>query len=219
MTGRSVLNGFLLLAVLASVAASWLLSSDPAKPNFEFLPQMAHSARYNAFAPNPSFPNGSTLQRPEPGTIPRGYVPLHYAATQQDAVRAGEELQSPLEPDNMRARQRGEFVFANFCAVCHGAGGAGNGTVPQRGYPAPPSLLVEHAIKMKDGQMFHVLTYGQNNMPSYASQLSREDRWSVILYVRAMQKAGTPASVPTPPAVSSVKTTQADTLKASGGQL
>jgi mono/diheme cytochrome c family protein len=109
-------------------------------------------------------------------------------------------------------------VFANFCAVCHGAGAAGNGTVPQRGYPAPPSLLVEHAIKMKDGQMFHVLTYGQNNMPSYASQLSRDDRWNVILYVRAMQKAATPASVPTPPAASPAKTAQAEMPKISGGQ-
>lgn len=216
MTGRIVLNSVLLVAVIASVAASWVLSSDPAKPNFEFLPQMAHSARYNAFAPNPNFADGSTLQRPEPGTIPRGFVPLHYTATPQDALRAGEELKSPLQPDNLRARQRGEFVFANFCAVCHGAGGAGNGPVPQRGYPAPPSLLVEHAIKMKDGQMFHVLTYGQNNMPSYASQLSRDDRWNAILYVRAMQAAAVPP--PTTPPATPVTSAQGGTTKSSGGQ-
>ena len=48
---------------------------------------------------------------------------------------------------------------------------------------------------MKAGQMFHVLTFGQNNMPSYASQLSREDRWNAIAYVRTLQ-----AQVPlTPP--------------------
>ena len=58
------------------------------------------------------------------------------------------------------------------------------GPVAQRGYPPPPSLLAEHAQKMKDGQLFHILTYGQNNMPSYASQLSRDDRWNVVLYVR-----------------------------------
>ena len=218
MTGRVVLNGFLLAAVIASVAASWVMSSDPARPNFEFLPQMAHSPRYNAFAPNPNFSNGSTLQRPEPGTIPRGLLPLDYAATPQDALRAGEELKSPLELGNLRARQRGEFVFANFCAVCHGAGGTGNGPVPQRGYPAPPSLLVEHAIKMKDGQMFHVLTYGQNNMPSYASQLSRDDRWNVILYVRTTQMAVAPAPSPASPLASLAKAAQPDTVKVPGGQ-
>jgi len=217
MTGRIVLNGFLLLAVIATVTASWVFTADATRPNFEFLPQMAHSPRYNAFAPNPNFTDGSTLQPPEPGSIPRSYVPLHYAATQQDAQRAGEELKNPLEPDNLRARQRGEFVFANFCAVCHGPGGIGNGTVPQRGYPAPPSLLLEHAIEMNDGQMFHVLTYGQNNMPSYSSQLSREDRWNVILYVRAMQNVGTPASAPTSPAGSPAKTPQAEIAKGAGG--
>ena len=217
--GRVALNGFLLAAVVVSVAASWVMSSDPGKPNFEFLPQMAHSPRYNAFAPNPNFGDHGTLQRPEPGTIPRGYVPLHYAATQQDALRAGEELKSPIQPNNLQARQRGEFVFANYCAVCHGAGGAGNGPVPQRGYPAPPSLLAPHALKMKDGQMFHLLAYGQNNMPSYASQLSREDRWSVILYVRAMQAVAAPTSPPTSPPASPTKAAQGDATKATGGQL
>ena len=217
MTGRALLNGFLLLAVIVSVAASWIFSSDPTRPNFEFLPQMAHSPRYNAFARNPNFSNEGTLQRPEPGTIPRGYMPLHYAATPQDALRAGEELQSPLDPRSVQARQRGEFVFANFCAVCHGAGGAGNGPVPQRGYPAPPSLLAEHSAKMKDGQMFHVLSYGQNNMPSYASQLSRDDRWNVILYVRTMQVA---AALPAPalPTAVPAKTAQTGTADAPGGQ-
>lgn len=216
--GRVVLNGFLFLAVLVSVGASWIFSSDPAKPNFEFLPQMAHSPRYNAFAPNPNFGDGSTLQHPEPGTIARGSMPLHYAATPQDALRAGEELKSPLDVSNVRARERGAFVFSNFCAVCHGAGGAGNGPVAQRGYPPPPSLLAEHALKMKDGQLFHVLTYGQNNMPSYASQLSREDRWTAILYVRSMQAAATPVPTPAAPSTSTLKAVQGDAAKVSGGQ-
>jgi len=218
VTGRVVLNGFLLLAVIVSVGASWIFSSDPTRPNFEFLPQMAHSPRYNAFAPNPNFADGTTLQRPEPGTIARGSMPLHYAATSQDALRAGEELTSPLDSGNVRARERGAFVFSNFCAVCHGAGGAGNGPVAQRGYPPPPSLLADHALKMKDGQLFHVLTYGQNNMPSYASQLSREDRWNVILHVRTMQAAATSVPALAVPSTSPSKAAQGDAAKVSGGQ-
>jgi len=214
MKGRVLLNGFLLLAVIVLVAASWIFSADPTRPNFEFLPQMAHSPRYNAFAPNPNFGDGSTLQRPDPGSIARGYMPLHYTAIPQDALRAGDELKSPLDVTNVRARERGAFVFSNFCAVCHGAGGAGNGPVAQRGYPPPPSLLAEHALKMKDGQLFHVLTYGQNNMPSYASQISREDRWNAILYVRAMQAAAVPAATSTSP----LKAAQADAANVPGGQ-
>ena len=66
---------------------------------------------------------------------------------------------------------------------------------------------------MKDGQMFHVLSYGQNNMPSYASQLSRDDRWNVIVYLRSLQSAAIPM-----PQASPVKVGEAPTLKPSGGQ-
>ncbi len=56
-----------------------------------------------------------------------------------------------------------------------------------RGFPAPPSLVDQHAVILKDGQLFHILSYGQVNMASYASQLSWEDRWKVILFVRSLQ--------------------------------
>ena len=35
--------------------------------------------------------------------------------------------------------------------------------------------------------MFHTITYGKNNMGSYASQLSREQRWKIIKYIRTLQ--------------------------------
>jgi mono/diheme cytochrome c family protein len=53
--------------------------------------------------------------------------------------------------------------------------------------PPPPSLVAGRALTLKDGQIFHILTYGQNNMASYASQIDREDRWRAILYVRSLQ--------------------------------
>lgn len=193
MSRRSVLNVFLLIVLLGSAVANWALRPDLARPNMEFAPDMAHGPRYNAFAANPNFPDGKTLQRAPDASIPRGFMPLHYAATPDDAVRAGTELTSP-SPGGPAALRRGEFVFQNYCATCHGAGGLGNGPVAQRGFPPPPSLLADKARKMKDGQLFHVLTYGQNNMPSYASQISREDRWNAIGYVRSLQAALPPAA-------------------------
>ncbi len=205
--GRALLNAVLLFVLICTIALGWL-RSDPTRTNVEFMPDMAHSPRYNAFAPNPNFRDGSTLQVPEPGTVARGHMPLHYAATPQDALRAGEELQNPDARDNQRALRRGEFVFTNFCTPCHGSDGAGNGRVAQRGFPPPPSLLAPHAVLMKDGQIFHVLTYGQNNMPSYASQLSRQDRWDAIVYIRSLQPAAPPSATTRQPA----------TQKAAGAQ-
>lgn len=198
MIRRLVLNTSLAVLLLGLVAFNWWASPDVSRPNFEFLPQMAHASRYNTFAENPSFPDGKTLQAPVPGTIARGPLPLHYAATPADAIRAGEELVSPVSPENVRARTRGEQVFKSFCVPCHGPSATGMGTVTQRGVPPPPSLLAPHAVQLKDGQLFHILTYGQNNMASYASQVSRDDRWNVIAYVRSLQAAANPAAAPAP---------------------
>lgn len=203
MTRRLLINSFLFALLLALVGFNWWASPDAAQPNFEILPQMAHSARYNAYAANPNFADGKTLQPPVPGTIAHGMMPLHYTAAPGDALRAGEELSAPPGSGDARALARGEHVFKTFCTPCHGADAAGMGSVTQRGVPPPPSLLAPHAVAMKDGQMFHVLTYGQNNMASYAGQVTRSDRWQVITYIRSLQRAASttaPAPVSTPAA-------------------
>ncbi len=115
-------------------------------------------------------------------------MPLHYTATKEDAERAGRELVNPLVRDK-KALERGAFVYTTYCETCHGPAGKGDGPVAKRGYPAPPSLLAPKALALADGQMFHIVTYGQANMPSYASQLERQDRWCAIEYVRKLQGA------------------------------
>ena len=91
--------------------------------------------------------------------------------------------------------QRGGDVYRVFCITCHGPSGAGDGLVPQRGFPPPPSMTTGKSMQMKDGQLFHIITYGQGSMSSYAVQLSPDRRWDVINYVRGMQqKAGASAA-------------------------
>lgn len=185
---RRTLNVVLLAAFLASLGLNWALRPQPTQPSREFIPEMVRTPRYNAYSPNPNFADGKTLQTPVAGTIPRGYLPLHFSSASEDAVRAGNTLLSPVRLDDAQAITRGKVVFANFCSPCHGATGKGDGLVVQRGYPAPPSLHADKARNIKDGQIFHILTYGQKNMPAYASQLSQEDRWNVIAFVRSLQK-------------------------------
>ncbi len=182
------LNRFLLACLVAAGAANWLIHLDPSRPNFEFLPDMAHSPAYASFSANPVFADGKTIQEPPPGAVPHGFRPLHYEATDQEAVRAGKELSNPYSLDDKKAVERGAEVFANYCRHCHGAAGWGNGPVVLRGYPAPTSFLAPESVSKPDGRLFHIITYGRRNMPSHASQLSREDRWKVILYIRTLQR-------------------------------
>lgn len=190
-----LLNILLFLALLVTVALNWVAGGDLSQPNLEFLPEMVHSVPFDAFAPNPVFADGKTLQQPAAGTIVRGSLPFSYAAGPEEALRAGRELQSPFPLDQAYVRERGGVIYAAFCQHCHGATGLGDGAVSQRGFPPPPSLLADQARQMPDGRMFHVLTYGQGNMPSHASQLIPDDRWRVIAYLRTLQSRAEKAKV------------------------
>ncbi len=68
--------------------------------------------------------------------------------------------------------------------------------MPQRGVPLPPSLLADRPVQMKDGQLFHIITYGQGNMPANAGLLSQDDRWQVIVYLRSLQQDASGKKLP-----------------------
>jgi len=178
-----ILGSIMVVAVVLSFAAA----RDFSRPNLEIMPDMYHGPSYRAFEKNGNTPDGKTLRDPAPGTIPRGMMPFGYQRTEQDALRAGEELVNPKAGDDPDSIARGVAAFSVYCQHCHGPGGEGDGMVAKRGFPPPPSLLAEHAVKMKDGQMFHVITLGQGNMPAHAAQVPREDRWNIINYIRTLQ--------------------------------
>ncbi|MFP3939788.1 MAG: c-type cytochrome [Thermoanaerobaculia bacterium] len=224
MTRRGALNLSLALGLAALVGLHLALAPEPTERNLELLPEMVDSVAHDAFASSPVFADGKTLQAPPPGTVPRGRLPLHLEPGPEGAARAGRELANPLaapavllpegargagpaslpppvsalveeaQAVEARAAAEGEEVYRIYCGVCHGPGGAGDGPVARRGFPAPPSLLAEKARKMPDGHMFQLTTEGGETMPSYAAQTSREERWQAILHVRALQ-----AAAPAPP--------------------
>jgi mono/diheme cytochrome c family protein len=79
-------------------------------------------------------------------------------------------------------------VYTIYCRVCHGPAGEGDGTVAQRGFPTPPSLLAANARNYADGRIFHIVSFGQGNMPGYAAQIEPADRWKATLWVRRLQE-------------------------------
>lgn len=188
------LNVTLLVLVVLVHGAVWLLRPQPGRRNVEAMPEMVRGPAAEPFAASAVFGDGKTLQGPPPGVVVRGLPPLRYAATSVEALRAGRELVSPVVAGSAPDLARGRHVFATYCQVCHGAKGTGDGPVAQRGFPTPPSLLADKARTMADGQLFHVVTYGQANMPAYAAQIPRLDRWRAVAFVRELQKA--PAAAP-----------------------
>ena len=197
MKGGVTIIGLLVVALAGLIGAHWLILPDPSQRNYEFFPNMVESYARDAQSPPPLLDDGTVLDfRPPAGSVARGHLPFEYPATPEGALLAGQELQNPFATDDAEAVARGAIVYSNFCAVCHGGAGHGDGPVTRKGVPPPPSLLLEHALEMAAGQMYHVITTGQANMASYASQIERADRWRAILHVRRLQAAA--AAEPAP---------------------
>lgn len=195
-----VINLCLGAIMVIAIALSFAAARDFSQPNFEFLPDMVHGPTYQAFEPNPNTADGKTLRLPAPGSIAIGQMPFRYERTDEDALRAGEELINPIPADDDDAMLRGSSAFSAFCQPCHGTSGTGDGMVAKRGFPPPASLQAERAVNMKDGQLFHIITLGKGNMPAHGAQVAREDRWKIINYIRAMQAVASNQPETTEPA-------------------
>ena len=133
---------------------------------------------------NPVFADGVGMRKPVEGTVARGFMPYEYKG-QPDL--AGEYMVNPL-PVTKENIELGHTKFNIYCSPCHGYHAEGNSRLHGQ-FPNPPSLHSDKVRNWSDGRIFAVITEGQNVMPSYASQLTRQERWAVILYVRALQRS------------------------------
>jgi mono/diheme cytochrome c family protein len=90
-------------------------------------------------------------------------------------------------------------LFNINCAVCHGAKGGSDGPIAPK--VGGVKSIIAASPGYTDGRIFYVITYGQNNMGSYASQLSSEQRWRIVQYIRTLEpKTSAPAAATTTPA-------------------
>jgi mono/diheme cytochrome c family protein len=94
---------------------------------------------------------------------------------------------------------RGRERFDIYCAPCHGYDGQGHGTVPTRlekvgASWAVANLTLADKVTLPNGQIFNTISNGRNTMRGYASQIPVEDRWDIVLYVRALQRSQHPSA-------------------------
>jgi mono/diheme cytochrome c family protein len=188
VSGRHAVNAGLAAALVVSLGVNWYVRRPAAQPNMELAQRMARDPGFNTFDPNANFPNGMTLRTPVAGTIARGLPPLGFGPSVVEGVRAGNELVNPFSSDDGAALQRGGVVYSRYCELCHAADGKGAGPVSEHGFRAPPTLHRPFTRQMKDGQIFHLVTFGRGAMPGHAGQIPVNDRWKVVLHVRHLQQ-------------------------------
>jgi mono/diheme cytochrome c family protein len=133
----------------------------------------------------------SVMRQPVEGTIPRGFEPYMYKTDLE-----AKDLMNPL-PATEEVLSTGKRYYLINCLPCHGTYGAGDGAVitkAQRNQrmPKPPELYSDNLTNnWTDGQLYHLISKGRNNMPAYSDRIDANTRWAIVHYVRALQKART----------------------------
>ncbi|HVO52607.1 MAG TPA: cytochrome c [Thermoanaerobaculia bacterium] len=82
---------------------------------------------------------------------------------------------------------RGQERFNIYCSPCHGRTGDGQGMIVQRGFKQPSTFHVDRLRNERAGYFFDVMTNGFGQMSSYASQVTPEDRWAIVSWIRTLQ--------------------------------
>lgn len=167
-------------------------------PEWAF-PGMKRQPKYKPQAPSPFFADG------------RADRPLPEHVVSRDELRNDDHLYRGKDATGAWARgfpaaltvdmkfmEHGRERYTIYCAPCHGAIGDGNGMTKRYGL-LPANFHDDRLRQMAEGEIYNTITNGtQNkNMLPYADKLTPEERWAVIAYVRALQRAetGTAADV------------------------
>ncbi len=106
-----------------------------------------------------------------PGIVP-AYPTSFYASTQPYAAPS---------------IARGAPLYAENCALCHGAGGRGDGPLAGKLPIRPADLTEPHLFAHKVGEMFWWVSYGRDAgvMPGFADKLTPDQRWDLINFLLA----------------------------------
>ncbi len=181
----------ILFAFVMVLLAAVLIESCDSKrePGKIYMPDMTYSRAYEAYTPNDlAKQNIIYIPYPVEGTIRRGDLFPYTLPNDSNGYRMSAEVKDPLAALDTVQMAEAQRLFNINCAICHGAKMDAQGPLSTGGkIPAVANLTLKQYVDMPEGTMFHSVTYGKNNMGSYASQLSRKQRWMVIQYVKSFQ--------------------------------
>lgn len=166
-------------------------------PGRAYMPDMAYSVAYETYAPTTERLKQSGAQYsglPVEGTIARGEMAPYKLKNDSTGYAQSAAVINPLPALDAKQYLEAARLYLVNCAICHGSKLDGNGPLYNGGNgpfaAAPRNLVTDPVITgMADGTMFHSITYGRNTMGSYASQLSTEQRWMIVHYIREKQKS------------------------------
>lgn len=136
--------------------------------------EMSHQPKYDSYERSKLFADGKSMQAPPEGSVARDDPAASAMLRQQPAM-------------SLDLLRRGRERFGIYCVPCHDQAGYGNGTVPNRGFPRPPSFHIARLRQAPPSYFVGVITHGHGVMYAYADRVSPQDRWAIAAYIQALQ--------------------------------
>ncbi len=102
------------------------------------------------------------------------------------AIPAAERKMTDPAPTGPLALKVGLERFAERCATCHGADGAGQADIARGLYPRPPDLRGERTQSLSDGEIFHIINDGVRFTGMPALNYEPKDVWALVRFVRRL---------------------------------
>jgi len=197
-------NTIITFVTFAAVSVALTACHDKTKPGKAYMPDMTYSRAIETYAQldstkftEDSADRGRLIfynRKPVDSTMTvDGLAPFMAPPPSPDSAgyRISASIKNPLAPLTTADSLEASRLFNINCAVCHGAKAEANGPVaPKIG--GVKSIVAAAAGNSttpgySDGRIYYIMTYGQGNMGSYASQLSRKQRWMIVQYIRTLQ--------------------------------
>jgi mono/diheme cytochrome c family protein len=190
-------GGVVLLMALALLPPLWIAKvhySRKSLPRIHPVLDMDFQPKYLPQGYSPLFEDTRDMRPPVAGTIAvDATIDNAHLLRGEVNGKPATTFPMPVTPDMMR---RGRQRYDVFCATCHGLAGDGDGITSRLAFEREepkwvrPLSLHDDAVRAQPvGQLFQTITDGIRTMPSYASQIPVEDRWAIVLYVRALERS------------------------------
>lgn len=131
--------------------------------------------------------------KPQEGPMvafPRRSIPVTGIPTQVADREAAKDLLNPI-PVSLASLKKGRDLFRIYCAACHGLTGAADSPVSSKigAIPLNDEYVQE---SLSEGWLWGTITFGSYVMPAYgvpneqggSNDLSVEERWHVVNYLK-----------------------------------
>ncbi len=194
-----VITAILGLVPFAFIAKARVTHGD--QPRIHVFPDMdfqvkADTQQRLVIDDSPVFRDGQVTRPPVEGTVPRGQLRQDdhfYRGLEGDEWATTFPAQLDIDTSTM---DRGHEQYNVYCAPCHGEDGLGGGPIHERAleiqspeWLMPTSIHDQNVTRQPHGQLYNTISHGIRTMPGYRAQIDEEDRWAIVLYLRALQRS------------------------------